>query len=361
MNDLDMSSLSEAAHANQASVIVPVADHVRLQVWLTRNLPGAEGPVHLQPIGQGQSNPTFIVSFPAAPGLRCVLRKQPPGELLPSAHAIDREYRVLQALFDTGVPVPKVQAWCDDRSVLGTPFYVMEWLDGRVLSSHTLPELPIGERRAYWFAMAETLARLHAVDPVSVGLSDYGRPGNFFARQIARWTRQWQDSRTREDPCIEHLIRWLPAHTPPGEAQSIVHGDFRLGNLMFHPTEPRVIGILDWELSTLGHPLADAAFSAMAWHTRPEAFDGLLGLDCAELGLPAQAEYLDHYRQARLALTGNDEPVTAFHLAFSLFRFAVILEGVAARARAGNAASADAHAVGAQSAAFARAAAELAC
>jgi aminoglycoside phosphotransferase (APT) family kinase protein len=323
-----------------------------LQGWLERHVEGAQGPMRVRRIDGGQSNPTWFVDFPER---SLVLRKQPPGELLPSAHAIDREYRVLRALAATDVPVPDAVAWCEDRSVVGTPFYVMDKLEGRVLSGHALPEIPVAERKAYWLAMAETLARLHAVRPADVGLSDYGRPGNFYARQIARWTRQWMDSRTRSDANVNLLIAWLPEHLPEGDETTIAHGDFRLGNLMFHPTEPRVIGVLDWELSTLGHPLADVAYSCMAWHTAPEAFDGIAGLDHAALGLPSQQEYLDHYR----ACSGRAEGVTNFHLAFSLFRFAVILEGVAARAAAGNAAASDAAKVGAQSAAFAQAAARL--
>ena len=323
-----------------------------LQGWLERHVEGTQGPMDVQRIDGGQSNPTYFVDFP---GRRLVLRKQPPGELLPSAHAIDREYRVLRALSATKVPVPRAVAWCEDRGVVGTPFYVMDRLEGRVLSGHTLPEIPVAERKAYWLAMAETLARLHAVHPADVGLADYGRPGNFYARQIARWTRQWLDSRTRSDANVNLLIAWLPEHIPPGDETTIAHGDFRLGNLMFHPTEPRVVGVLDWELSTLGHPLADVAYSCMAWHTAPEAFDGIHGLDHAALGLPSQDAYLAHYR----ACSGRGEAVTGFHLAFSLFRFAVILEGVAARAAAGNAAASDAVKVGAQSAAFAQAAARL--
>ncbi|HIV73209.1 MAG TPA: phosphotransferase family protein [Candidatus Aquabacterium excrementipullorum] len=339
-----------SGHTGNAALNAQEAD--RLQAWLARRVPGCDGPMRLQRIHGGQSNPTFFVHMGDQ---ALVLRKQPPGELLPSAHAVDREFRIQQALADTDVPVPRMRAFCDDRTVIGTPFYVMDKLEGRVLSSQSIPELPPAQRRACWMAMAETLARLHAVDWAALGLADYGKPGNFFARQINRWTRQWQASRTREDANIERLITWLPAHIPPGDETTIAHGDFRLGNLMFHPTEPRVIAVLDWELSTLGHPLADAAYSAMGFHTAPSAFDGLQGLDLAALGLPTQAEYLAHYQ----ACSGRAEPVTPFHLAFSLFRFAVILEGISARARSGNAAAEDAIAVGQQSAAFARAAADL--
>jgi len=327
-------------------------DFDRLRTWLGERVPGAEGPMQWRRVGAGQSNPTFLVEFEQR---SLVLRKQPAGELLPSAHAIDREYRVLKALAGSDVPVPAALCWCDDRTVIGTPFYVMDKLEGRVMSGHQLREVPADERAAYWQAMAGTLAALHAVDWEAAGLADYGRPGNFFARQIARWSRQWAASRTREDRHIDRLVDWLPANIPSHDTTAIAHGDFRLGNLMFHPTEPVVIGVLDWELSTLGHPLADAAYSAMAWHTAPAAFDGLRGVDLVAASLPSQASYLAAYRSAG----GCPEPVTAFHLAFSLFRFAVILEGVAARAKAGNAAASDAAVVGAQSAAFAEAGAAL--
>jgi aminoglycoside phosphotransferase (APT) family kinase protein len=327
-------------------------DSERLLAWLQSQDLAPGGPMRLQRIGGGQSNPTFFVEFDAR---SYVLRKQPPGPLLPSAHAIDREYRILGALAQTDVPVPTALAYCADPAVIGTPFYLMDKLEGRVLSDYGLPQLPAAERRAYLLAMAEVMARLHAVDWAALGLADYGRPGNFFARQVSRWTRQWQASRLAENADIDRLIDWLPAHLPDSDETCIAHGDLRLGNLMFHPTEPRVIALLDWELSTLGHPLADAAYSAMAWHMAPDEFEGLRGLDLAAAGLPTQAEYLAHYQRC----SGRAEPVTAFHLAFSMFRFAVILEGVAARGREGNAASADAERVGGLASAFARQAVAL--
>jgi len=324
----------------------------RLDQHLRQALPELEGPMRLARIGGGQSNPTFFVDFD---NRALVLRKQPPGALLPSAHAVDREYRVLRALAGSAVPVPRTVLYCDDRAVIGTPFYVMDKLEGRVLSNYALPGIAPAERRAYYFAMAETMARLHAVDWAAAGLADYGRPGNFFQRQIARWTRQWEASRTRDDAHIERLIEWLPANIPPGDQTTIAHGDFRFGNLMFHPTEPRVIAVLDWELSTLGHPLADVAYNCMAWHTGADEFEGMRGIDLAAEGIPTQAEYVAHYRQAG----GCAEPMTNFHMAFSLFRFAVILEGIAARAKSGSAAAQDAQQVGAQAAGFARRAAAL--
>jgi aminoglycoside phosphotransferase (APT) family kinase protein len=231
----------------------------------------------------------------------------------------------------------------------------MTRLEGRVISNYALPQLCQRDRQEHLFALAETLACLHAVDWRSQGLADFGKSGNFFERQITRWTRQWEASKTSENPDIERLIEWLPTHFPSGDETTIVHGDYRLGNVMFHPTQPRVIAVLDWELSTLGHPLADVAYSSMPWLTEPDVFEGLNGLDLAALGLPTQKDYLAAYRQA----SGRIEPVLPFHHAFSLFRFAVILEGITARAKAGNASGEDAIAVGRLSFRFARYATEL--
>ncbi len=327
-------------------------DPARLRDFLRQAIPGLDGEMRLARIGGGQSNPTFFVDFD---NRALVLRKQPPGELLPSAHAVDREFRILRALAGTDVPVPNAVLYCDDRSVVGTPFYVMDKLDGRVMSTYALPQIAPAERCAYYRAMAETLAKLHRVDLTAAGLGDYGKPGNFFQRQITRWIRQWDASRTREDANIDRLVAWLPANIPPGDQTTIAHGDFRFGNLMFHPTEARVIAVLDWELSTLGHPLADVAYSCMAWHTGADEFEGMRGLDLAAEGIPTQAEYVAHYQRSG----GCAEPVTNFHLAFSLFRFAVILEGIAARAKRGSAAAEDAVQVGAQAAGFARRAVAL--
>lgn len=324
-----------------------------LRSYLREMLPELKGEMQLERIGGGQSNPTFFVSFDQGPQL--VLRKQPPGELLKSAHAVDREFRILRALEPTEVPVPKALLFCEEREVIGTPFYVMERLEGRIMSNYALPELGPRERASYLFALAETLARLHSVDWQGAGLADYGKPGNFFERQIARWTRQWAASKTWENPDIDLLIEWLPAHIPEGDETTIAHGDFRLGNVMFHPKEPHVIAVLDWELSTLGHPLADVAYSSMPWLTDPDVFEGLRGFDLAALGLPTQAGYLAAYREA----SGRRDPVLPFHHVFSLFRFAVILEGITARAKAGNAAGEDAVAVGRLSSRFARYAAEI--
>jgi aminoglycoside phosphotransferase (APT) family kinase protein len=327
-------------------------DVARLEAYLKQLFPGENGPLQVSRTPGGQSNPTFFVTLGEQ---RLVLRKQPVGELLPSAHAVDREYRIMTALADMDVPVPRTILFCEDRSVLGTPFYLMERLDGRVFGEYALPGVAPGERRLMYASFAETLARLHNIDPGAVGLADYGKAGNYFQRQIARWTRQWQLSRTRPNADIERLVYWLPEHIPGDEQTSIVHGDYRIGNVMFHPQEPRVVAVLDWELSTLGHPLADLAHSCIAWHARPEEYGGLLGLDLAALGIPDEGTYAaEYYKSARHAAR-----MTHFHLAFALFRFAVIFEGIAARAKGGTAAASNASEVGHLATNFARLAVEI--
>ena len=324
----------------------------RLEAFLKGAIEGLTGEMRLEPIAGGQSNPTFFVSFD---NRAMVLRKQPEGKVLPSAHAVDREFRIMQALAATDVPVPKMLLYHAGREVVGTPFYVMERLQGRIFSTYAAPELDSSERRAIYLAMAETMARLHKVDWAAIGLADYGRPGSYFTRQIARWTRQWNMSRTRENADLERLIAWLPSNIPDESETSISHGDFRLGNLMFHPTEARVVGVLDWELSTLGHPLADVAFNCIAYHTLPSEYGGLLGLDLAALGIPSQADYLAHYYQH----SGRRDGVTGFHFAFALFRLAVIFEGIAARAAEGSAVADNAAEVGQLGRAFAARAVEF--
>lgn len=322
-------------------------DPERLDAFLRTSIPGLEGLMHLERISGGQSNPTFFVSYD---NRRLVLRKQPPGNLLPSAHAVDREYRVMAALRTVGVPVPAVVLYCDDREVIGTLFYIMERLEGRVFHNAALPGVTPEERGLMYRSLAQALAALHNVDPSAVGLSNYGKSGNYFTRQISRWTKQWELSRTRDDANIEHLIAWLPRNIPEDDATGVSHGDYRVGNVMFHETEPRVIAILDWELSTLGHPLADLAHACMGWHSGPEEYGGLKGLDLAALGLPTEATFVKtYYDAARHSLR-----MTNFHMAFALFRFAVIFEGIAARAKAGNAADAEAEKVGPLSARFAQ-------
>ncbi len=307
----------------------------------------------MERIGGGQSNPTYFITFDQH---RLVLRKQPGGaHLLPSAHAVDREYRIMHALAATDVPVPDALLYCDDPMVAGTPFFVMQRLEGRVFGHSSLTGVSPDDRRAMVLSMADTLAKLHRVDWAGLGLANYGRTGNYFKRQIARWSKQWSLSRTRDNCDIERLIDWLPHHIPATEEITIAHGDFRLGNLMFHPTEPHVIAVLDWELSTLGDPMADVAYSCIMWHMAPDEFDGVRGLDLSALGLPEQGQYLQAYRQA----SQRHDVVQPFHMAFALFRLAVIMEGIAARAQAGNAAAENALEVGAQASAFARRAASI--
>lgn len=324
---------------------VPELNVSALAAYL-RGVLALEGEMRLERISGGQSNPTFFVSFD---NRRLVLRKRPHGRLLPSAHAIDREFRVISALANTGVPVPPALHFCTDTRIIGTDFYLMARLEGRVFEDCALPGVSPGDRAAMMHDVAQTLAKLHGVDPEAVGLGDFGRPHGYFARQVKRWSEQWQQVRTREDANIEALIRWLPGAIPPDETASIVHGDFRIGNLMFHPVEPRVIAILDWELCTLGHPMADLAHCAMAWRSRPEEYGGVLGLDLAALGLPTLEAFVADYEAAAT----HAARLQPFHMAFALFRWSMIFEGIAARAKAGSAAAGNAHEVGQLAAVFA--------
>lgn len=297
------------------------------------------GRFDLTRIGGGQSNPTYFLDYGPR---RLVLRKQPRGEILRGAHAIDREYLVLKALSPTEVPVPAPVLFEADPAALGTPFYLMERVEGRIFTDTALTCLPRDDRRAIWMAVADTLAALHRIRPEAVGLADFGKPGNYFERQLARWDRQYRASPSGKVPEIETLHAWLASHLPPDDGLvSICHGDFRLGNLMFHPTEPRVVAILDWELSTLGHPLADLGFCAMPWHTSPDEYGGLLGHDLAALGLPDLQDFVARYlAQSRIAAE-----LRPFHIAFALYRFAVIFIGIADRARSGTASDPEAAAL----------------
>ena len=334
------------------SVAPPDFDLTALDTYLRRVIPGLDGEPALERISGGQSNPTYFLSYPT----HCtVLRMPPKGPLLPSAHAVDREHRIMHALRDTSVPVPQMLALCTDPDVIGRPFYVMARVEGRVFNDCSLPGVAPAERRAMYFAMAEILARLHHVDWHAAGLTDFGRVGGYYSRQIARWSKQWTLSKTREIPDIDRLIVWLGEHAPDESATTISHGDFRIGNLMFHPTEPRVVAVLDWELSTLGHPLADLSYSALGWRLRADEHMGMCDLDLAALGIPPEAEYLAHY-QAHAPAFGALLP---FHTAMSLFRLAVIFEGIAARAKSGSASAANAADLGRLSAAFARHAVEM--
>jgi aminoglycoside phosphotransferase (APT) family kinase protein len=305
-------------------------DPARLQQVLDEEF--GVGPItELTRISGGQSNPTYFVTHGAR---RMVLRKQPNGEILRGAHAIDREYRVMEALGLTDVPVPRTVLFHHDPTSLGTPFYLMERLEGRVFEDCSLPALDPQERRGIYLGMADAMAKMHAVDPERAGLGDFGKPGNYFARQVGRWTKQLHGSTGTPIPELHRLSEWLQANLPEDDGQGrIAHGDFRLGNLMFHPTEPRVIAILDWELSTLGHPLADLGYCCMTWHTSPEEYGGIRGLDLDRLGIPSKAGFVAHYEAQSEA--GR---LTDFHVIFSLFRFGVIFVGIADRARAGTAA-----------------------
>ena len=279
----------------------------------------------------GMSNPTYFV---AADTWRAVLRKKPNMALAKSAHAIDREYQVLKALRHSDVPVPEALHYHDDTRVLGTPFYLMEWLNGRVIDTYAAPVLSRAERPAAYRSMCETMARLHRIDIDAVGLSDYGRSGDYFERQIRRWSQLWQEYRKGDDdyPAIDRMIPWLVQRLPTGTAAALCHGDLRIGNFIFHPTEPRVIGLLDWELSTIGHPLADVAFNTQAWGMAPEENGGLAGLDLCELGIPDVEEYLDSYYR----LAGSRERMSDFHRVFAMFRGAVGSAGVSVRGEQGN-------------------------
>lgn len=325
----------------------------RLRAFLDQAGLGGRGEMRLQRISGGQSNPTYYVDFDDR---ALVLRKQPKGPVLPSAHAVDREYRILAALADTDVPVPKVRAFCDDRAVIGTAFYLMDRVAGRVFADNALGAVPAAQRPAIFRSMAETLARLHSLDWRALGLDDYGKPGNYFARQVARWSRQWQLSRpTDAAQDIDFIAQWLERNLPADEQTAISHGDYRMGNLMIHPTEPSVVAVLDWELSTLGHPLADLAYNALAWRTSSAEFGGLLGLDLGALHIPTAPEYLEYYYRA----VGTGLRLQPFHYVFALFRLAVIFEGIAARVRGGNAAADNAADVARLGPAFARRARQI--
>jgi len=322
-----------------------------LTAWLDKNLPGFAGPLSLEMFKGGQSNPTYKLITPS----RSYVMRAKPGpvaKLLPSAHAIEREFAVMRGLAGTDVPVPQMHCLCEDESVIGRAFYVMEFMQGRVLWDQSLPGTDNAGRGAIYDEMNRVIAALHTVDFAAQGLAGYGKPGNYFDRQIGRWSKQYVASITQPIPEMDQLMAWLPANMPASARDeskvSIVHGDFRLDNLMFHPDKPRVIAVLDWELSTLGHPLADFSYHCMAWHIPHQMSRGIGGLDIAALGIPSEAEYIRRYCE-RTKLT-TPEALAAdwsFYMAYNMFRIAAILQGIAKRVEAGTASSAQAVASGA--------------
>lgn len=306
-------------------------DEAALDAWMTQNVEGYVGPLTVTQFRGGQSNPTYKLD---TPGASYVLRRKPPGKLLPSAHAVDREFTVMSALGQTGFPVPKMHGLCEDESVIGTPFYVMDFVQGRIFWDAYLPGMEPAERRAIYDASNATLAQLHTVDYEAIGLSDYGKPGNYFDRQIGRWTKQYKAAETETIEAMDKLIEWLPKNAPEQERTSIVHGDYRLDNMIFHPTEPKVIAVLDWELSTLGDPLADFTYQLMQWRTPKDIRSGFLGVDLEALGIPTEAEFVKAYCDR----TGRDSiPNLEFYFVYNIFRLAGIAQGVYARAMQGNA------------------------
>jgi len=328
-------------------------DVARLESHLAARLPGFSAPLSVREFKGGQSNPTYQINTPTT---SYVLRRKPFGKLLPSAHAVDREFRIISALYPTGFPVPKPYVLCTDESIAGTMFYVMECVEGRVIWEPMLPGLEPKQRFAIYDAMNETLAKLHQTDHLKLGLEDFGKPGNYFARQISRWGKQYVASETEAVPAMTKLMEWLPAHIPPGERNSIVHGDYRLDNMILHPSEPRVLAVLDWEISTIGDPLADFTYHIMQWRMPSGGTGGgtgsLSGADLKALGIPSESEYIAMYckRTGRAGIENLD-----FYFAYNFFRIAGILQGIMGRVRDGTAASAHA----AQTAASVRPLAEL--
>ncbi len=311
-------------------------DAERLEAYLSAHVDGYAGPTTITRFSGGQSNPTYLLETPAR---AYVLRKKPPGDLLPSAHAVEREYRVMTALGGDGFPVPKTYHLCEDETVVGTPFFLMERLDGRIFWDNTLPDLTAEDRAAMFDNAVDTLARLHAFDYRAGGLVDFGKEGAYVARQVKRWTKQYRASETETIPAMDALIDWLPTAMPDTDETSVVHGDFRFDNCIVHPTEPRILGVIDWELSTLGDPRADFCYFLMLWELPEDLRAGLYGAAGQTPGVPSREAVVERYCKAsgRDALPGVD-----FYLAFNCFRFAAILQGVKKRGLDGNASSSEA-------------------
>ena len=301
--------------------------------YLAEHLDGFEEPAQLEQFQGGQSNPTFLIFTPAR---RFVLRKKPPGPLLPSAHLVEREFRVLRALQSQALPVPAARLLCEDSSIIGTAFHVTDYIEGRVFRDVSLPECSREHRAAIYDDFARVLAAMHAVNWRAIGLTDFGKPERYVARQLERWIGQYRASRTEDDPNMTRLIDWLPLHAPAEDETTLVHGDYRIGNLILHPREPRIVAVLDWELSTLGHPFGDLAYACMFYRLpQNQLLSGLAGRELAHFGIPAEQQFIDAYRcHAQRPVLGNLD----FFLAFSLFRLAAITQGVYARALQGNAA-----------------------
>jgi aminoglycoside phosphotransferase (APT) family kinase protein len=333
------------SNANVSDSTIPVRPHhrfdeVRLRGWMAEYVPGFEGPLQVKQFKGGQSNPTYCLRTPAR---SYVLRRKPPGLLLKGAHAVEREARVLAALETTGSPVPHVYGLCTDEAVVGSWFYVMDMVEGRIFWDASFPEVSRAERAAYLDAMNATLASLHRIEPATVGLDDYGRTGHYIERQISRWSKQYmEDEQAGRNADMDRLVEWLLRNTPSADETSIVHGDFRVDNMIFHPTEPRIVAVLDWELSTLGHPLADFAYHAMMYRMPPDILGGIQGVDPAAAGIPNEQDYIAAYccRTGRSAIPHFD-----FYVVFNMFRFAAILHGIRGRLLRGTAASADAQAM----------------
>ena len=325
-------------------------DVAALQTWLSAHMDGFNGPLQVEMFKGGQSNPTYKL---ITPNKSYVMRAKPGpvAKLLPSAHAIEREFAVMRGLQNTGVPVAHMHVLCEDESVIGRAFYVMEFVQGRVLWDQALPDMTGSQRRDIYLEMNRVIAALHAVDHKAQGLENFGKPGNYFDRQIGRWSKQYRASVTQPIAEMDKLMDWLPAHMPDSaraDLSCIVHGDFRLDNLIFHPDEPRILAVLDWELSTLGHPLADFSYHCMSWHIPPGSFRGIGGLDHAALGIPLEDEYIDLYCQrSGIATLVELKKDWNFYLAYNMFRIAAILQGIAKRVEDGTASSAQAKASGA--------------
>lgn len=329
-----------APAADQSELNAPPFDVAALEAWLSPRIDGFAGPLTLQRFKGGQSNPTWRVD---TPDRAYVLRSKPAprAQLLPSAHAVEREFRVQSALAGTDVPVARMRVLCEDESVIGRAFYVMDFVDGRIFWDQTLPGMTLAQRAAIYDELNRVIVALHEVDLDATGLADYGRAGNYFERQIERWTRQYRASETGAIEAMDALIDWLPRHVPQEEQPpvTLVHGDYRIDNVIFHPDEPRILAVIDWELSTLGHPMADLAYHTMSWHLEPSALRGLGGVDLAALGIPLEADYIARYQQRSGRTLSGD---WNFYLAYNLFRIAAILQGIAKRVEDGTASSAQA-------------------